>query len=797
MSEYNDLKQQAMAIPKDERGKKLMSFKETELHTNLKELFRTLEPNYTVEITHQPGELGKDLVIVRKDKIGTDVLGVVVKMGNIRGKTVGEVDEIKTLVKNTFTRCEEMKIEQIISQVEQALLHPAQMRTIFEKLPISKVLIILAGELSNQARARLNKELVDHNREIWDIDELTDKFTEHYPQVFFEGKVIDFLQEKIQILEKKHWLSQKGKRLSEYFIDPLVATIDIPVKFDEANLALIIEKRKFPFSQLKSVFKQSTRLILVGDPGVGKSVALDKLAIDMMREASFLLIRGVSKEHKIEIPLMVTAKEILEADSPETLIKNNFLSPDIINRFKISVLMIDALDEAPQEERIKIIEKGSNFSKELSCSIVITSRKIDVIKTPPTGFEKYELLPFEYGQALKLFKKLVSNQKLLEVLQDGLKKIEFQIPMVPLSLMLLVELVEKHKEVPASVTELYDRFYDLMLGRWDEAKGLEVLFEYYAKKRFLAELAFLEFLSKGRLKLPLGDFERFTDIYAENYDLDKEKMKQFIKEIERAGIIDIKKSVVFRHRSFLDYSAAFYIFNKQTDFKDLNDFITKIYFEDIWGDVVFFYIGLKREISDEILVEILKYKEEDLSGCINKLLTGRLLQAGWSSIAKTKYNGIEKAISFTQPIRDKMFKIIEKSSVKIPMIFTDFLIMSLSSIAFGSIFLAKEIQSIYSELSTKPSRENAYKMLSLLWAIQQFLTKEELRGNVNNFLGTISKIPDYNTKEQVGSLVLLRIISQQDRSLVKTITRHVEKLKKKSPATFKQILPHKRKGFRE
>ena len=45
----------------------------------------------------------------------------------------------------------------------------------------------------------------------------------------------------------------------------------------------------------------------------------------------------------------------------------------------------------------------------MSCPLIITSRKIDIIKNTPVGFEKYEILPFEYSQALQLFEKYVSR----------------------------------------------------------------------------------------------------------------------------------------------------------------------------------------------------------------------------------------------------------------------------------------------------------------------------------------------------------------------------------------------------
>ena len=112
-----------------------------------------------------------------------------------------------------------------------------------------------------------------------------------------------------------------------------------------------------------------------------------------------------------------------------------------------------------------------------------------MLKTPPAGFTKYELLPFEVSQALKLFEKLVEgNKDKLKLLKSGLEKIQFKVPMVPLSLILLFELVEEKREIPASVNELYDRFTDIAFGRWDKDKGIEVTFELSTEEALLGRL---------------------------------------------------------------------------------------------------------------------------------------------------------------------------------------------------------------------------------------------------------------------------------------------------------------------
>ncbi len=68
----------------------------------LKKLFMSMEPVYTVEVTQGAKELGKDLVLFKQDKLTTDVIGVVVKLGNVKGKTLGDVDEVIKDVHGAF-----------------------------------------------------------------------------------------------------------------------------------------------------------------------------------------------------------------------------------------------------------------------------------------------------------------------------------------------------------------------------------------------------------------------------------------------------------------------------------------------------------------------------------------------------------------------------------------------------------------------------------------------------------------------------------------------------------------------
>ncbi len=167
-------------------------------------------------------------------------------------------------------------------------------------------MVIISGEISNAGRTRIVKEVDVSEENVHGIQWLVEKFTEFYPQVFFDGKVTTFLQKKIQELESKHIAAKSNKMLSECFVEPLVQSADITVDFKE-SLEAIWNRQKLPFSKLKTLLSKQKPVILVGDPGTGKSAAISKLTIDMMKDVYKNALSKKEKTEKCSIPILITA----------------------------------------------------------------------------------------------------------------------------------------------------------------------------------------------------------------------------------------------------------------------------------------------------------------------------------------------------------------------------------------------------------------------------------------------------------------------------------------------------------
>ena len=551
MQKQSKIAQIVKTLNENTKAEILKSMDENNLREGISELLKKMEPDAYIQLYHGSQEYGKDIVVLKRSPFGETATAVVVVRGDIHTKSSGLVDKIK-------------------SQVEQCFLHPAILESVKGQTKISVVWVMVAGTLSKGANIRLTAEINRPNVEIYDLKWLVDHFTESYPYVFFESNVSEYIENKINELEKQHILSEKVNLLTDYYVPNQIGVLDKIIEISADAMFSIISSVT-SIRDLEVEIQAKKKILLVGEAGVGKSTAINKLGIDMLSKTLEAATR--KQPERLQIPLIIKARDLVDVDGVNSLL-NKFGPPEEIkSKFEISVLMVDALDEAPGNIRDTIMSKSILLADALKSALVITSRKIDIVKKESLGLTKRELLPMEFGQALTLFSHLVKDKKKLESLKDGLTEVQGQMSLTPLTLLLMIDLVNANNEIPSSVTLLYNKFFDLALGSEDKArKNLDILFNPEIKKGFLEELAFKEFFNKNRDRINKTEFDGFLDSYAKQQQWDADELKHFALEIERAGILEIKDYVNFTHATFLDYFIALNIYENREDIDNLNCF---------------------------------------------------------------------------------------------------------------------------------------------------------------------------------------------------------------------------------
>jgi hypothetical protein len=761
---------------------KLISFEETAIHKHLAKLFSEIDKDAIVKVTHGTKEFGADLVVIRKDRIRESIASVVVSIGNLRGETGGQ-------------------IERIVSQIKQSFDIPKEVSTRLAPTSTTEVWLVLVGEIGENARKRLDGQVKQEYKSvltILDIEWLIERFTSDYPEVFLGGEILDFIEKRIESIESTVSLSKRAHdlNLSEWYVEPFLSAGGIPIEVDDAGTKINITSHRVQFKKLAQLLGANKRIIVAGDAGVGKTTALQKLVLDMLRDISNTVVGGRSTGI-VQLPVFMLARDILDCDNCHSFSEKCIEKGQLTKDFTIGTLILDGLDEVSAERRNEVLQKAVKICGEGKWDLLVGSRKIDVVRNPPKGITTYELLPFEVNQALKLFEKIVKEGALLVALKEGLSKVLTQLPMTPISLTILIEIAEEHGEVPASLADLYNRYFEVVLGKWDfKDKGIELLFQYEIKLHFLAEIAWTEFTSKDRVEITRQEFNKFVQSYIGKFGFEQSWMGKFILEIERAGLIELKEMVSFRHRSFLDYFAALYIYSHREEFGDTAKLITKLYFSDFWGDVSFYFVGIQRSMADDILNNIMDFEANGFEIEINKFAIGRLMQAGWLSPIDIKCDGLRRALSYLAPIRERLSETFSKTRPSPGMIFADFIPVMMAEWTMGSITLVGALQRIHTELIKENNPESLWKQVGILWSLWRFLSETEQQKYASELLDNVSNCDNLSMDEKSSILLLMMTLSDKTKNIRRSVDRRLKKIILKHPQTIKRLLPPRKEGFR-
>jgi len=337
----------------------------------------------------------------------------------------------------------------------------------------------------------------------------------------------------------------------------------------------------------------------------------------------------------------------------------------------------------------------------------------------------------------------------------------------------------------------------MVLGKWDlRDKGLQSLFQYETKLHFLAELAGTGFLLQDKMEVSKSDFTKFVDDYIRKFGFAGESIKQFVPEIQRAGIIETQEIVSFRHRSFLDYFAALSINKNLLGIENIDEVITKFYFSDLWSDVAFFYVGIENSITKSLINSILNYPNKDFNAVINKLMIGRLLQAGWLSPLEIKIFGIENSLTYMTPARNEILHLSDTSEKTIEPLLAEFFPLIVSDIALGSYTLNTANKKILQQLWGDTNKDSHWKRLTLVWSVWKFLDEAEKSEYLSSLLKTVSDDFELSPAEKGGLLLAMIALDNKDKTIKAAIEKRMQRIINQHKQYFEKLIPPPKDGFR-
>lgn len=581
---------------------------EPELFEDLKQLFKN-KGFENVKITHGTREFGKDLVFSKYDEdFGEE-------------KWFGVVVKNKPASLNDF-----MQGNEIGNQINSGLYVPYK-DIKGEEHSISGLFVIINGSVSDQATEVLKNYLpniiIPHIK-IWDYQDLEKEISKYSKESFLdnlEPTLNIFIQEQIKklsdISSANSVYDLKLDDINEIFIN-VQTTYSRELRKMNNYVSFDNEKNSFKEEDIEGsneIINSNKNFIIHGIPTSGKTLFLKRIGIKALNNnnvspnAVFYFDLQNFKHNGINILSLVNEqfKSLTKED--------NFNKED----YSKIILLFDSIDFIKDDSiKIQIIKDIEEFIENkffTNLQVVIATRNFEFIKKNELlkEFKDTELLPFNFDQAFKLVKKIIpDNQQkannFLKALKNSLLDTTLQRTPLALTLMAILYRDDKVdlKELPANIFELYNKFTDVYLDKWDTSKGITQLYKYEQTKNILAFIAF-HLHTQGVNTIEVEELKSFLIKLREDYNYDElNDIDNFIVHLKsRNGVFnfdEINNSFLFFNHYFQEYFASLCI-------EDEDDIILiDNFFNSWWSNSLVFYCGKKpksNRLHNEINKKIL------------------------------------------------------------------------------------------------------------------------------------------------------------------------------------------------
>ncbi len=259
-----------------------------------------------------------------------------------------------------------------------------------------------------------------------------------------------------------------------------------PEKFDRVGLGNIDQKQMSGMLAVETYSK----LRMLGKPGVGKTTFLKHLAI-MCDQGKFAADR---------VPIFILLKDFAEESRDngkltlldylhQSLIASGVSNPSAIETLLKAgrvLLLLDGMDEVKNEDMTFVLKEIRKLSEKYHNNQFVVTCRTAAQTMQMLGFTDVEMAPFTQNQIVTfaqkwftIFAKGLSTSNQPESAQF-IEKLDLpenwqfrQMVVTPLFLHLACWVFHAQGKFPTKRTEFYKQGLDLLLGKWDEVKGVE------------------------------------------------------------------------------------------------------------------------------------------------------------------------------------------------------------------------------------------------------------------------------------------------------------------------------------
>src|SRR6266481_1539568 len=557
-----------------------------------------------------PYEHGKDAVFIETDRLGFEfLLAVQTKKGNLNLASKASAN-----------------IEEAITQLNTALKSSIVLLKDKTRVTPNRAILCASGNINEHARTHILTTLANPNIQFLDVDDIIPLIDKHIPELWL-GIDTDLLP-YLRVLQDEILGDQTTNDSTQDGVLTGAADDNIFVglklyrnikKFKKIRGAVqeIPELEEFPLVAIKA--KRINKVLILGEGGSGKSTGLLRIALELARSAE-------QTARKSKIPVLIKAVELQRA-KPKDLIefcdvhtknlcgssKSTFTIDDL--KDGNLVIMIDALDEVTESNRSYLGKLMSEFSTQYpKCQIIATSRpyrftqELEELKS----FEAFHVSPISWKQTAKIFNTVAKNRKVPRPQsQELLRRIEkiHGIELNPLLVTVLASSTDFSKhDIPANITELFKKFTELMLGRWDERKGLKHQYQAPLKDFVITKIA-LHLHVRNETSISRRHAEEIATTEMTKVGHEAVTSILLTEIFDRSGLFRVLgEEIEFKHHLLQEFFAGRAI--------DSREFVYKVLPDEWWKRALVFYFG-EHPDNIETLASAVKVLEKE--GTAHKL----------------------------------------------------------------------------------------------------------------------------------------------------------------------------------
>ena len=515
---------------------------------------------------------------------------------------------------------------------------------------------------ANQKLVPLKVNYIGRNELINLVDEVFPEYWRHEDLILakYEKAILSSLDNDNEL--KKLKLPQENySKLFNIFIEPSL------LRYYEDEKTRTLIQRKYSVSELIG-YQHS--LIIDGQAGAGKSTLLKQLVKKQIESNS-------SIKAKKYYPIYLTSIDIFNADfNISNAIRNATADytemplSELVSQYDVQ-LFIDSIDEF-EEEMESILKELSLLESKYKIKFYIASRNADIlIRKSTTPLDNFSIKRFDLTQ-IKLFLNAFfsGDETKTSYLLDAIRENQMldKMPITPLTLSLISILFEENEfEVPATVSDIFDNFNTLVIGKAVVSSKVELIDTSF-KERILSIYALELMKTPGHIPFKKDQFLQFFENYYKGKSLPIKKgtlEDVLLYLLQNTGIIYLKEGniVQFAHDAYMEYYAALEIFKHR---RAEEDCLVENFYDPNWQNSAVFYGGMSKDMPD--FLEKIQKKLHDAANFNDYMAgilgAGYILQALYQTDNKLRKNVIFEALELSLK-NLQVFKIMAANDIKL------------------------------------------------------------------------------------------------------------------------------------